>query len=61
MESPIMGIGKMASSLGSVLSALPIAANMSDSSGTMQKMKKNFNWIDNSHFKGELTDGKIFF
>jgi hypothetical protein len=24
-------------------------------------MEKNFNWIDKLHFKGEFTDGKIFF
>jgi hypothetical protein len=42
MESAITGIGKMASSPGSVLSALPMAANMSDSSGAMQKMELKF-------------------
>jgi hypothetical protein len=62
LESPIMGIGKMASSLGSALSALLMAANMSDSSGTMQKMEKGTSiGLTNRTLKGNLLMVRYFF
>jgi hypothetical protein len=62
MDSPIMGIGKMVSSLGSALSALLMAADMSDSSGTMQKMEKGTSiGLTNRILKGNLMMVRYFF